>query len=113
MNNIHGEKEAIQDRRQALLVTLLGQAIFAKLKTLASLTANIRPDNGVPHGALQTTNYQDTGFSNWKDATIAFTGHEKSSTHKIAVEMVITLPKTTRDVGELISSVHAAEKHKN
>ena len=37
-NNIHGKEEAVQDRKQALFVTLLGQATFAKLKTLASPT---------------------------------------------------------------------------
>jgi len=50
-------------------------------------------------------------FSNWKDATVAFVTHEKSATHKRAVESVITIPQTTRDMGELLSSAHAAEKH--
>ena len=52
------------------------------------------------------------GFSNWKDATFAFARHEKSTTHKRAVESIITLPQTTRDVSELLSSAHAAEKRK-
>ena len=53
------------------------------------------------------------GFSNWKDATVAFHAHEKSLRHKEAVEMVLTLPATTRDVGELLSSAHAHEKAVN
>ena len=34
------------------------------------------------------------GFSNWKDATIGFANHEKSTTHKCAVEVVVTLSQT-------------------
>ena len=39
--------------------------------------------------------------------------HEQCGTHKTAVEAVITLPATTKDVGELLSSVHASEKATN
>ena len=39
--------------------------------------------------------------------------HEQCATHKRAVEAVITLPATTKDVGELLSSVHASEKATN
>ena len=53
------------------------------------------------------------GFSNWKDATVAFVTHEKNTTHERAVESVITIPQTTRDVGELLSSAHTAEKRTN
>jgi len=52
------------------------------------------------------------GFSNWKDATVAFVSHKKSTTQKRAVESVITIPQTS-DVGELLSSAHAAEKRTN
>jgi len=38
------------------------------------------------------------GFTNGKDGTAAFRQHKKSQCHKIAVEKVITLPATTRDV---------------
>ena len=51
------------------------------------------------------------GFSNWKDGTIA--KHEKSASHTEAVEVVVTLPATTRDVGELLSQQYAAQKVKN
>ena len=39
--------------------------------------------------------------------------HEQCTTHKRAVEAVIILPATTnfKDVGELLSSVHASEKN--
>ena len=67
----------------------------------------------VSKGNVKDLAFLYTGFSNWKDTTVAFGSHEKSATHKIAVETVITLPRTTRDVGELISSAHAAEKLKS
>ena len=59
--------------------------------------------------ALLTGNVKDsafisTGFSNWNDATVSFAHHTDSTTHKTAVELVITLPNTTRDVGELLPS---------
>ena len=45
-----------------------------------------------------------TGFSNWKDATAKFSKHEGSQCHKDSVLKMITLPATTCDVGELLSS---------
>ena len=56
------------------------------------------------------------GYANWKDAsgkTGAFCKHESSSLHKQAVEVIYTLPRTTLDVGELLSAVHASEKESN
>ena len=53
------------------------------------------------------------GFSNWKDATLCFKRHETSACHRQAVEIVITLPKTTRDVGEQLSREHAVQKRNN
>ena len=53
------------------------------------------------------------GFCNWKDATRCFSSHEDSATHKTSVEVVITLPKTTSDVGEMLSSALAARKRTN
>ena len=58
----------------------------------------------------------DRGFHNWKDASGdkgCFNSHEQSKCHKIAVEVIISLLKTTRDVGEMLSSDHAKEKHDN
>ena len=53
------------------------------------------------------------GFQNWKDATVAFVAHEKSLCHKEAVEKVITLPTTTRDIAESLSSALAKQKKVN
>ena len=42
-----------------------------------------------------------------------FCHHEASGCHKAAVEAVVTLPKMTGDIGELLSSAHAKEKASN
>ena len=56
------------------------------------------------------------GYSNWKDASEkrgALNNQERSTVHKNAVELVVTLPRFTRDVGEVLSSAHAQEKRAN
>ena len=53
------------------------------------------------------------GFSYWKDATIAFKKHESSECHKEAVQVMISLPATCPDVGEMLSSQHAQQKMEN
>ena len=54
-------------------------------------------------GNIKNSAFIYAGFCNWKDATVAFPNHEKSDTHETAVELVVTLPETTKDVGELLS----------
>jgi len=46
-------------------------------------------------------------------ATTSFQQHEASACHKEAVERVFTLPSTTKDIGEALSSAHAQEKLEN
>lgn len=53
------------------------------------------------------------GFSNWKDATEGFRRHERSKCHADAVQVIVVLPRTTRDVGETLSTIHAREKANN
>ena len=58
----------------------------------------------------------DQGFHNCKDASGdkgCFNSQEQSKCHKTAVEVIISLPKTTRDVGKMLSSEHAKEKRDN
>ena len=53
------------------------------------------------------------GYATWKDAsgkTGPFCKHECSSLHKQAVEVIYTFPRTTPDIGELLSTTHASEK---
>ena len=53
------------------------------------------------------------GFSTWKEATVAFKSHESSSCHSEATQMIVELPKTCPDVGEMLSSEYATEKRQN
>ena len=53
------------------------------------------------------------GFSNWKDAKVAFKNHEKTSCHKKAVQAVVVVPASHQDCAELLSSIHAKEKADN
>ena len=61
-----------------------------------------------------TLNRDDTfitaGFTNWKKAIEKFIKHEKTIAHRQAVELVEKIPKTTKDVGEMLSSAHAQLK---
>ena len=63
-------------------------------------------------GNIKDSAFIYAGFCNWKDATVSFPNHEKSDTHKTAVELVVTLPETTKDVGELLSSAEKSENRK-
>ena len=50
------------------------------------------------------------GFSNWKDAIVKFSKHEGSQCHKDSVLKTVTLPTTSSDVGEMLSSQLARER---
>lgn len=52
-------------------------------------------------------------FSSWKDATVHFVKQLKTLSHKNAVDLIVLLPWTTRDVREVQSSAHTAEKAVN
>ena len=51
-----------------------------------------------------------TGFSNWKDAVAKFSKHEGSRCHKDSILHTVTLPATTSDVSELLSTQLAKER---
>ena len=53
------------------------------------------------------------GYQNWKDATSSFRNHESSACHKEAVEKMVTIPATNRDVGECLSTSFALERKCN
>ena len=44
------------------------------------------------------------GFSNWKDASVKFANHEKSNCHQEAVLKTVTIPTTTSNVAEILST---------
>ncbi len=39
--------------------------------------------------------------------------HEKSACHKVSVEVMIILPQTTKNIGELLLQQNAIQKKKN
>ena len=56
----------------------------------------------VTTGRAKESSFAIDGLSNWKDVTVAFSKHESSSTHKLAVNIVLTLPATNCDVGKML-----------
>ena len=42
------------------------------------------------------------GFSNWKDGTIGIKKHEVSGSHKGALQVMVVIPSTCRDVGDML-----------
>ena len=40
-----------------------------------------------------------SGYTNCKDAMCAFKRHEASDMHKAAIKVIVTIPKTTKDIG--------------
>ena len=44
---------------------------------------------------------------------VLFNTHEKSGTHKMAVECLVTLPTSYRNVGDMLSSQYALDKQNN
>ena len=57
--------------------------------------------------------FTSNGFKNWKDTTISFKNHEASASHKEALQVVMVIPATCSDVGEMLSREHAQEKSEN
>ena len=53
------------------------------------------------------------GFTYWKEATTSFKKHESSDCHRVALDAIITMPKTTMDILELLDKSHEREKAHN
>ena len=53
------------------------------------------------------------GFSNWKDGTIGIKKHEGSGSHKEALQVMIVIPSTCHDVGDVLVKQHKQEKKDN
>ena len=54
--------------------------------------------------------FTHVGFKNWKDATISFRDHQSSAVHKTALQLVVDIPASYPDVGEIVSTNHARDK---
>ena len=57
--------------------------------------------------------FTQTGFSNRKKALDKFEKHKNSRAHAEAFSLVVKIPKSTKDVGEMLSATHEAEKMEN
>ena len=60
--------------------------------------------------------FTEQGFANWKKALEkdkGFDKHEQSEAHKEAIDRYIVIPKTTGDIGEIISEAHSKERFHN
>lgn len=79
---------------------------------LCHICVNASIENKISSGYAETS-FISKGYTNWKDAIKNFSNHEQCNSHKEALERSVTLPKETKDVGELLSQAHAAEKKQN
>ena len=79
------------------------ERVFCYLRVVAFQQKKLKAENA------------DSAFKtkNWKDAMGSFRSHEGSSCHKEAVEKLLTLPATTKDIGESQSSIVAEQKQCN
>ena len=57
--------------------------------------------------------FTTSGFSNWKKAIERFNKHESSLPHHQAVDFVEKIPRTTKNVREMLSSTYAQQKAEN
>ena len=61
-------------------------------------------------GNMKDSSLIFNGFHSWKEAVRCLNTHEQTSTHKKTVELLINIPETTRDIGEMLSSTLATKK---
>ena len=62
---------------------------------------------------LPISSNKDRAFTNWKKAIERFNKHESSLSHHQAVDFVEKIPRTTKNVGEMLSSTYAQQKAEN
>ncbi len=57
--------------------------------------------------------FSKTGFYNWKKALEKFEKHQNTNSQHEAVELVVSIPGTTKDVGRMLCTSHAEQKAEN
>ncbi len=57
--------------------------------------------------------FSKTEFCNWKKALNKFDKHEQTMSHRVAIGVVVTIPSTTNNVGEMLSSSLADQRSRN
>ena len=53
------------------------------------------------------------GFTNWKKALEKFEKHQNTASHHEAVDLVVKIPSTTKNVGEMLSTSFVSQKEEN
>ena len=71
------------------------------------------PDDMFCHVCVSALKSKRMYRSRGDDATISFKTHEASASHKEALQVVMVIPSTCSDVGEMLSREHAQEKGEN
>ena len=80
--------------------------VFCHICILALKQKKIQPNRG-------DTSFISKGCNNWKDGTIGVKYHEASASHKELLQVVVLLPKTCSDIGDMLSRQHAHTKKYN
>lgn len=65
---------------------------------------------GLPVSCNKDDALSKTGFNNWKKALERFEKHQNTTSHRDAVDLVVKIPSTTKDVGEMLSAGLASQK---
>lgn len=68
---------------------------------------------GLPITHNKDLTFSKSGFSNWKKAIEKFNKHERSLSHHQAVELVESIPSTTKNVGKMLSTTYAQQQTEN
>ena len=68
---------------------------------------------GLPVTKNKDEAFCKVGFTNWKKALEKFEKHQNTGSHHEAVELVVKIPSTTKNVGEMLSASYASQKAEN
>jgi hypothetical protein len=69
--------------------------------------------HGRPVSKYKDDKFCKFGFSNWKKAIAKFERHHNTKSHHEALDLVVKIPSTNKDVGNMLSSNLAAQKIEN
>ena len=81
--------------------------------TVLCFYCHVADKRNIPVSANKDAAFTTTGFSNWKKAIERFNKHEKSASHHQAVDLIERIPKSTANIGNMISTEYAKQKSHN
>ena len=73
----------------------------------------IADKRGLPMTKNKDDAFCKVGFTNWKKALEKFEKHQNTASHHEAVDLVVKIPSTTKNVGEMLSTSYASQKEEN